>query len=290
MDLVWKAALQGVIQGITEFLPVSSSAHLLLLGDLLDFGHGDFVKLFNILIQFASILAVAIYFFRTLFPPVVFRLMNPGMAWGPRGAELRKTPEFRRTADLWLKILVGFLPMVFIGFIAAKAGWKDYLDEQPWVRVGALLAGGILLLRIERWCRHEHTAQTVAELSWRTVLLIGLAQCLAIIPGMSRSASTIVAALALGAARPLAAEYSFLLACPTMTAASAYSLLKFLRARTPLSTEEGIALAVGFAVSFFVSLSVVSWLMNYLRTHTFELFGWYRIALAVAVACWLWFH
>ena len=284
MELVWKAALQGIIQGITEFLPVSSSAHLLLFGDLVDFGHGDFVKLFNILIQFASILAVAIYFFRTLFPAAAFRLMAVPVS--ERRSEIMKDPALRNWFDLCRKIALGFLPMVFIGFVVVKAGWKDYLDEQPWVRVGALLIGGILLLRIERWCRHEHPAQTVAELSWRTVLLIGLAQCLAIIPGMSRSASTIVAALALGVARPLAAEFSFLVAIPTMFAASAYSLLKF---HGSLSRHEWIALAVGFAVTFLVSLSVVSWLMNYLRTHTFELFGWYRIALAVAVACWLWF-
>lgn len=284
MDLVWKAALQGVIQGITEFLPVSSSAHLLLLGDLLDLGHDSFVKLFNIIVHFASILAVVIYFSRILFPAAAFRLMTVPVS--ERRAEIMKDPALRNWFDLCVKIVLGFLPIAVIGFVAAKLEWKDYLDEQPWIRVGALLIGGILLLGIERWCRHEKPAQTIAELSWRAALLIGLAQCLAIIPGMSRSASTIVAALALGAARPLAAEFSFLVAIPTMVGASAYSLLKF---HGSLSRQEWIALAVGSIVTFLVSLSVVSWLMNYLRTHTFEFFGWYRIALAIAVACWLWF-
>ena len=284
MDLVWKAALQGVIQGITEFLPVSSSAHLLLLGDLLDLGHDKFVKLFNILVHFASILAVVIYFSRVLFPAAAFRLLAVPVS--AHRSEIMKDPALRNWFDLCVKIALGFLPIAVIGFVAAKLDWKDHLDEQPWIRVGALLAGGILLLVIERWCRQEKPAQTIAELSYRAALLIGLAQCLAIIPGMSRSASTILAALALGAARPLAAEFSFLVAIPTMVGASAYSLLKF---HGSLSRQEWIALAVGSAVTFLVSLSVVSWLMNYLRTHTFELFGWYRIALAIAVACWLWF-
>ncbi|MBQ9337206.1 MAG: undecaprenyl-diphosphatase UppP [Lentisphaeria bacterium] len=285
MEVIWKAALLGLVQGITEFLPVSSSAHLLLLRDLLDLDHGSFVKFLDILIQFASVLAMVVYFFRTLFPPVLFRVMFTGSF--KKHFELCRSAEMRPVMDLWQKIALGFLPIAVIGFIAAKLDWKDALDEQPWVRVGALLVGGILLLRVERWCRHEHPAETIAELSFRAAMLIGLAQCLAIIPGMSRMASTIIAALALGAARPVAAEYSFMLAIPTMFGASAYSLLKFLKSGTSLSTNEGIALAVGVTVSFLVSLSVISWLMRFIKKHTFEPFGWYRIALAAAVACWL---
>ena len=144
-----------------------------------------------------------------------------------------------------------------------------------------LFIGGLLLLRIESWCKTDNPVSDPANLSYRTAFLIGMIQCLAIIPGTSRSASTIIGALALGLARPLAAEYSFLLAIPTITAASAYSLLKF---HGSLAGEEWIALGIGSAITFLVSLFTVSWLMKFIKTHTFEMFGWYRIILALAVA------
>ena len=265
MELLWKAALQGIVQGITEFLPVSSTAHLLLIGDLLNVGHAGFVKLFNIVIQFASILAAAIYFRKILIPAELFR-----------DRDVR-----HRTLDLWRKMILGVIPILIIGAVAAKLGWVESMHRRPLILTAALFVGGVLLLRIEHWCRHENPVSDFAALSCRTALLIGVFQCLAIVPGTSRSAVTIIAALAFGAARPLAAEYSFLLAIPTMTAASAYSLLKY---HGTLSGSEWAALGIGFAVTFLVSLSVVSWLMNFIKTHTFQLFGWYRIGLAILIA------
>jgi len=267
MELLWKAALQGVVQGIAEFLPVSSTSHLLLLGELLDFGqeHKDFFYFFNIVIQFASMLAVVIYFRKILIPFDMFR-----------DRELRG-----RTFLLWGKMLVGVFPILVIGAAAAKLGWVDWLQSRPMVMAAALFAGGLLLLKIESWCRHENPVQDIAGLSCRIAFLIGLIQCLAIVPGTSRSAATIIGALALGLARPLAAEYSFLLAIPTVTAASAYSMLKF---HSHLTTQEWYALGVGFLVTFLVSLGMVSWLMRFIRQHTFQVFGWYRMALAVVVA------
>ena len=264
MELIWKAALQGVVQGIAEFLPVSSTAHLKLFGKVLEMGHGEFVKVFDIVIQLASILAVVIYFRNTLIPLKMFR-----------DRELRS-----RTFSLWGKMIVGVIPILLIGAVAAKLGWVDAMHGCPLIMAGALFVGGVLLLRIESWCRHDDPVADLGGLTYRTAFLIGLIQCLAIVPGTSRSAATIIGALALGLARPLAAEYSFLLAIPTMCAASAYSLLKHHGAMTG---EEWTALAVGSVVTFVVSLCAVSWLMNFIKRHTFQLFGWYRMALAVVV-------
>ena len=271
MELLWKAALQGIVQGIAEFLPVSSTAHLLLMGNLLEMGHGEFVKIFNVVIQLASILAVVIYFRRTLIP---MEMLHDGAVRS-------------RTFDLWGKLIVGVLPILFIGAAAAKLGWVDAMHEHPLILAAALFVGGVLLLRIESWCRHEKTVSELDEVSFRTAFLIGLIQCLAIVPGTSRSASTIIGALALGLARPLAAKFSFLLVVPTMTAASAYTLLKH---HSGLSSNEWLAIGTGFAVAFLVSLFAVSWLMKFIQTHTFQLFGWYRIALAAAVAAYVLMH
>ncbi|MBO4647532.1 MAG: undecaprenyl-diphosphate phosphatase [Lentisphaeria bacterium] len=271
MELLWKAALQGIVQGITEFLPVSSTAHLLLTGDLLDMGHDEFVKIFNVVIQLASILAVVIYFRRSLIP----------------AAMLRDGTVRRRTFGLWGKLIVGVLPILVIGAAVAKLGWKDAMDERPLILAAALFIGGVLLLQIENWCRHEKPVSELDDVSFRTAFLIGLIQCLAIVPGTSRSASTIIGALALGLARPVAVEFSFLLAVPTMTAASAYTLLKH---HSGLSSNEWLALGIGSVVTFLVSLVAVSWLMKFIQTHTFQLFGWYRMALAVAVAAYVLMH
>ena len=270
MELLWKAAVQGIVQGITEFLPVSSTAHLLLFGKMLDMGHPEFVKIFNIVVQLASILAIAIYFRNVLIPVKMFS-----------DREVRN-----RTFQLWGKMIIGVIPILIIGAVVAKLGWKDAMHERPLVMVCALFIGGLLLLRIEDWCKRENPVSDFSALSYKTAFLIGLIQCMAIVPGTSRSASTIIGALALGLARPMAAEFSFLLAIPTMTAASAYSLLKH---HSAMSGEEWTALAIGCAVTFLVSLGAVSWMMKFIKTHTFQLFGWYRMALALAVGAFIFF-
>ena len=150
---------------------------------------------------------------------------------------------------------------------------------------GALLAGGIILIKVEAWFRKEHPIETFHELSWTRAVLIGFIQCVAMVPGVSRSASTIIGGLALGASRTLAAEYSFFLAIPTMTAASGYSLLKH---GGGMSAQEWVALGIGFLVSFFVALAVIAWLMNYIRTRDFRGFGYYRIVLGILVFAYFW--
>ena len=271
MDFIWKAAVQGIVQGIAEFLPVSSTAHLLLFGELLDMGHSEFVKIFDIVLHLASILAVVVYFRKILIPVEM----------------LRDKTVRQQTFSLWLKMIVGVIPILIIGAVASKLGWVDVLHTHPQIMAVALFVGGVLLLRIERWCHHEKPVEELSSLSYKTAFLIGLIQCLAIIPGTSRSASTIIGALALGLARPLAAKFSFLLAIPTMTAASAYSLLKH---HGSMTSEQWCTLGVGSAVTFLVSLFAVSWLMKFIQTHTFELFGWYRMALALTVAAFVYLN
>ena len=194
---------------------------------------------------------------------------------------LRHEGVRRRTFGLWGKLAVGVVPILLIGVAAAKLGWMEAMHGQPLIMAGALFIGGVLLLRVEEWCKTSHPVSDLAGISYRTAFLIGVFQCLAIVPGTSRSAVTIVGALALGLARPPAAEFSFLLAVPTMTAASAYSMLKY---HGSLTGGEWAAIGMGSAVAFLVSLFAVSWLMRFVKTHTFELFGWYRMALALTVA------
>ena len=237
MDLYWKAALQGIVQGVTEFLPVSSTGHLILVGKFMDFGGGSFTNLFNVVIQFASILAVVLYFHKTLIPAAMLK-----------DAEIRMN-----TFRIWLKIIAGVMPILVIGFLSADLVEK--MQDSPLVVAIALLIGGILLLKVEEWCRREKTVDNFQDLSYKTAVGIGLIQCLAMIPGTSRSASTIIGALALGASRPLAAEFSFLLAIPTMAAASGYSLLKH---GSEITTQQAIALSIGSVFSFLVSWGVIA--------------------------------
>lgn len=268
MELFWKAALQGIVQGITEFLPISSTGHLILVDQFLHLGEGGFSKMFNVVIQFGSILAVLLYFHKKLIPQNLF-----------------SDEKVRRdTLDIWLKTAVGVVPILIIGFLVKKQ--VEAMQESPLIVAGALLVGGLLLLKVEDWCKREKPLESFRDLTYGKAALIGLVQCLAMIPGTSRSASTIIGGLALGASRSLAAEFSFFLAIPTMAAASAYSLLKHGGAMTK---PQWIALTIGFTVSFLVSWGVIAWLMNFIKSRDFKPFGWYRIALAILVIAYVFF-
>lgn len=262
IDMFWKAAVLGIVQGITEFLPISSTGHLILVDQFLHMAEGPFSKMFNVVIQFGSILAVVIYFHKKLIPVAMFS----------------DKKVCRDTLEIWFKTLAGVFPILLIGFLLASK--IEMLQDSPLVVAAALLIGGVVLIKVEAWCRKEHPIETFHELSYTRAVLIGLIQCLAMIPGTSRSASTIIGGLALGASRTLAAEYSFFLAIPTMTAASGYSLLKH---GGSMTTAQWGALAIGFLVSFFVAWAVIAWLMNYIRTRDFRGFGWYRIILGMIV-------
>ncbi|HTP79055.1 MAG TPA: undecaprenyl-diphosphate phosphatase [Bacteroidota bacterium] len=264
MGEIIKALILGVVEGITEFLPISSTGHLILVNRFVSFT-GEFTKMFDIVIQLGAILSIIVYFWKRLYP---------------FGKSV--TPDSRRDIwDIWKKAIVGVLPAIVIG---ASLGRK--IEESlfnPLTVMLALFAGGILIIVAEKR-RTTARIQSVGSLKYSTVVSIGFIQCLAMIPGTSRSAATIVGAMLLGASRTVAAEFSFFLAIPTMVAASGYSLLKH---GSAVTGPEWVVLATGFAAAFFVAWGVVAFLMNYIRKHDFIPFGYYRIALAILVAVFM---
>jgi len=260
MSDIIKAIILGIVEGITEFLPVSSTGHLILVNQFISFDE-HFTKMFDIVIQLGAILSVVVYFRKRLF---AFIKVN--------GSFFQS-----QTANLWKKALVGVLPALVIGAKFGKLIQSSLFN--PLVVSGALTVGGIALILLENRKQREKIS-TIALLDYKTVLLIGLIQCLAMIPGTSRSAATIIGAMLLGCSRLVAAEFSFFLAIPTMFAASAYSLLK---TGFTMTSEETIVLAVGFVVSFIVALLVIAGFMKFITRHDFKPFGYYRIILGGAI-------
>lgn len=254
------ACILGIVEGFTEFLPISSTGHLILVNNFVDFT-GSFANMFNIVIQLGAILSVTVYFRERLFP---FRKAD-GL-W-----------ERQKALDLWKKTMVGVSPALVFGALLG-----NYIEEllfNPTTVATALVVGGILLIVIERKPRLS-SINSIQNLSYRLAFSIGLIQCLAMIPGTSRSAATIIGAMLLGTSRVVAAEFSFFLAIPTMVAASGYSLLKM---GTDISLSQIQVLAVGFVVSFIVALLVIAAFMSYISRKTFTPFGYYRIALGLIV-------
>jgi undecaprenyl-diphosphatase len=260
MDLIIKAVVLGIIEGITEFLPISSTGHLIIANRFIEFT-GDFANMFDVVIQLGAILSVVIFFWRRLYP----------------FSSSKSSEEKQRTWALWKKSIVGVIPALLIG---GTLGHK--VDEwlfNPTVVACALLVGGIILW----WLESSHqrvTTTSVDTMPYRIAIAIGFIQCLAMVPGTSRSAATIIGAMMLGLSRPAAAEFSFFIAIPTMAAAAAYSLLK---TNLHLTMLEWQALAVGFVTSFFVAWAVIAFFMNYIRNNNFKPFAYYRIILAIVI-------
>jgi undecaprenyl-diphosphatase len=248
-----RAVILGVVEGVTEFLPVSSTGHLLLAERFFGLGEDNFWKSFAILIQLGAILAIlAIYFVK------LWRI----------ALDMFSDPEARRFV---IGVLVAFLPAAVIG--AALGGFiKSHLFS-PWVVCFSLIVGGAILLWVDRLDLKPryHDATTF---SLPMYLTIGFAQCLAMIPGVSRSGATIVSAMLLGADKRAAAEFSFFLAIPTMVGAFAYDLYKN---RADMTADHSIIIAIGFAVSFVTAIVVVKTFLNYVTRHGFTLFAWWRI-------------
>ncbi len=253
------ALILGIVEGITEFLPISSTGHLIIVNQFVGFSE-QFANMFNIVIQLGAILSVVIYFRNRLIP------------FG-RSNSIENTKVF----DLWKKTLLGVIPALGLGFLLA-----DYIEEllfNTTVVAIALIIGGLILLYIENK-RSSPRIRSVEQLTYKTAFLIGIIQCLAMIPGTSRSASTIIGAMLLGASRVVAAEFSFFLAIPTMVAASGYTLLKNGLILTP---HEFLVVAFGFLVSFIVAWLVIAGFMNYVSKKDFKAFGYYRIVLGFIV-------
>ena len=268
MSLIWevlKSVLQGVVQGITEWLPISSTGHLILVDQFVPFSFSqDFFDLFKVLIQLGSILAVVVLFFRKLNP---FSRI--------------KTPEQRTaTWKLWLMVLIASIPAM-----AAGLPLDDVVDEHlsdPFVIALTLIIYGILFLWMENRNRTPRFHEP-GDIGWKTAFLMGCFQALALIPGTSRSGATILGALLLGCSRYAAAEFSFFMAIPAMAGASGLKVLKFLMNGLSLSWQEWVVLAVGMLVSFVVSLLVIRFLMDFIKKHDFKPFGWYRIVLGAVL-------
>lgn len=259
MDLI-NAIVLGIIEGITEFLPISSTGHLILANKIFSFPE-PFQTTFDIVIQLGAILSVVFYFWKRLYP---FQ----------RKISVEKKSEI---INLWKKTIVAVIPALLIGGLFGSKVEKALFN--PITVSVMLLFGGIVLIIIESRARQSKINST-NQISYRKALYVGLIQTLAMIPGTSRSAATIIGAMLLGSSRLVAAEFSFFLAIPTMVAASAYSILKHGFA---MSNNEMIILSVGFLVSFLVAYSVISFFMKFISTHNFKVFGYYRILLALIV-------
>lgn len=258
------AAVLGVVEGLTEFLPVSSTGHLILVEDFLRLSTKEFSESFIVIIQLPAILAVVLYFWKAM--------------WPFQGA--RTLGIFR----LWVLTAIAFLPSAIAGLAL-----DDFIDEKllyPLPVAIALFVGGVALIVIEQR-RKEPRVTDVHQLAWPLALAIGCFQCIALFPGTSRSAATIIGAMLLGLSRAAAAEFSFFLAVPTMVGATT---LKVLKHGLHFSAHEWVLLGIGCAVSFVTAYAVVAFLMTFIRRHTFVSFGVYRIALAIIVFASIYFR
>ena len=267
---ILKAILFGIVEGVTEWLPISSTGHLILLDQLVALNVSEeFKSMFDVVIQLGAILAVVVLFFHKL---------NPF-------APDKTAREKKGTWDLWAKVVVSIIPSGVVGVLFDD--WMDaHLHTAP-VVAAMLILYGVAFLLVERRYQGRHLAvDTVDRMDWKTAVGIGLFQCLSLIPGTSRSGSTILGGILLGASRAAAAEFSFFMAIPTMLGASGIKLLKFFLTGVGFGGNELAVLLVGCLVSFLVSLLVIRGLMNYVRGHSFSVFGVYRIVLGVAVLLW----
>jgi undecaprenyl-diphosphatase len=267
MSIFLIAIILGIVEGVTEFLPVSSTGHLILATELLGF-NADQWKAFNVIIQLGAILAIVVLYWRT------FGAVIQGL--------LRRDPVSLRFVR---NILIGFLPSAILGFILIKH--IEALLGNAYVVAIAFILGGIAILVIEKLAKQRDVVG-VAEVPVGTAIGIGIAQCLAMVPGVSRSGATIMGALSLGVERRTAAEFSFFLAIPTMVGATT---LEFVKHRHDLlAGASGVGfgtVAVGFVVSFVVALVVVRAFVHYISRHGFAPFAWYRIGAGIAALAWL---
>jgi undecaprenyl-diphosphatase len=253
----------GIVEGLTEFLPVSSTGHLILAGELLGFKSTTSAT-FDVVIQLGAILAVVVLYWRR------FWTVGTGLLRADRSA-----------IAFTCNVLLGFLPSAVVGLAVYKL--VKAMLETPIIVAVALIFGGVAILVIER-AVGEATPTSVEKMSWKTALGIGVIQCLSMIPGVSRSGATIMGALGLGVDRKTATEFSFFLAVPTMVAASGYELYK---SGAHLGGEEMKAIALGFIVSFVVALVVIRWFVGIVQRHGFAPFAWYRIVAGGMALVWL---
>lgn len=264
---ILKSILFGIVEGVTEWLPVSSTGHLILLNEFINLNVSEeFKRMFDVVIQLGAILAVIFLFFEKL---------NP---FSPKKSEKQKTATWR----LWLMVCLSIIPSGVVGVLFDD--WMEAHLHNGIVVSLALIIYGVAFLFVEKRNEsHPPRIKKVWSIDYKTALYIGLFQCLSLVPGTSRSGSTILGAIALGVSRSAASEFSFFMAIPTMLGASAIKGLKFILSGVSITGGEVAILIVGTVVSFVVSLLVIRGLMDYVRKHSFAVFGWYRIGLGALV-------
>ena len=275
MSEIIKAIILGIVEGITEWLPISSTGHLILVQEFLNLDKSkDFIEMFNVVIQLGAILAVVIIFWKKLWP------------FGKEGNKhpLNKSPFGQMVKTdifvMWFKVMVACLPAAVVGVTIDD--WIDDHFYNPWVIAIALITFGIAFIVVENWNKTRKPKVTkIDDLTYKAAFIIGMFQLIAaLFPGTSRSGATIVGALLIGVARPVAAEFTFFLAIPVMFGASLLKLVKF---GLDFTGNELAVLVIGMVVAFFVSVFVIKFIMDYIKKHDFKVFGWYRIMLGVLV-------
>ena len=268
MSELLKAILFGIVEGVTEWLPISSTGHMILLDEFIHLGvSAEFYKLFEVVIQLGAILAVIILYFKTIWP---FRNNNGSITLD------------RPTLDLWGKIIVACFPAAVIGIL-----FNDWMEEHfftPEVVAITLILYGVLFILIESRNIGTGQVKNVHDISYKKALQVGIFQLLSLVPGTSRSGSTIIGGLLIGLQRSVAAEFTFYLAIPVMIGASLLKLIKYImKVGFVFNGSELLILAVGCLVAFIVSILVIRFLMAYIKKHDFTVFGYYRIVLGILV-------
>ncbi len=266
MDLMLlvKAAVMGVVEGLTEFLPISSTGHLILAGALLGFDD-DKAKVFDIAIQTGAIFAVILVY------------------WQKISDTVKALPYQAEAQRFVLNVFIGFLPAVVLVLLFGKL-IKEHLFT-PWVVATTFIVGGFIILWAERRPPSSVRIRAVEDMRGRDALMVGLVQCFAMVPGTSRSGATIIGGMLLGLSRKAATDFSFFLAIPTLIGAGVYSLYK---ERALLSVEDIPMFATGLVVSFISAWICVRWLLKYIASHSFEVFAWYRIVFGLVVLATAW--
>lgn len=243
---LFETIIIAIVEGLTEFLPVSSTGHMIITQNLLGMESSDFVKAFTVNIQFGAILSVIVLYWKRFF----------------------------QSMDFYWKLLIAFLPAAVIGFLAGD--FIDSLLENIWVVAIMLILGGVFMLFVDKWFNKADENQ---EMNWKRALKIGFFQCIAMIPGVSRSMATIVGGMSTKLSRKNAAEFSFFLAVPTMAAAAGYKLLQLIKdpASSSMLTENLTTLLIGNVVAFIVAMAAIKFFISFLTKYGFKAFGYYRI-------------
>jgi len=250
---IFQAIVLAIIEGLTEFLPVSSTGHMIIASSFFGIAQEDFTKLFTIIIQLGTILSVVVLYFKRFF----------------------------QSFDFYFKLLVAFIPAVVLGLLLSD--FIDGLLENPITVAVSLILGGVILLKVDGWFKDSEETQTSEKISYLTAFKIGLFQCLAMIPGVSRSGASIIGGMSQKLSRTTAAEFSFFLAVPTMLGATIKKCYDYYKAGFELSNDQVNLLIIGNIVGFAVALLAIKSFIGYLSKHGFKMFGYYRIIAGVAV-------